>query len=128
MGGGLALWTAATAFTGFGWNYASILTGRLLMGAGEATSYPGGGRVIRDWIPEGERGMVTTLFNGGSVAGPAIGALLVGWLVSTFNWRVAFVALGCIGLVWLAAWVIWFSQRTRENIARAAWPRTGRGA
>jgi ACS family glucarate transporter-like MFS transporter len=108
IGGGLALWSAATAFTGLGWSYASILTGRLLMGAGEATSYPGGGRVIRDWIPEGERGMVTVLFNGGSVAGPAIGALLVGWLVSTFDWRVAFVVLGCFGLLWLIAWGIWF--------------------
>ena len=28
MGGGLLLWTAATAFTGLSWNYVSILTGR----------------------------------------------------------------------------------------------------
>jgi ACS family glucarate transporter-like MFS transporter len=113
IGGGLLLWSAATAFTGMGWSFASILTGRLLMGAGEATSYPGSGRVIRDWIPEGERGTVTALFNSGAVAGPAIGAVLMGWLVSTFQWRTAFVALGCIGLVWLVAWVVWFGQPER---------------
>ncbi len=115
IGGGLLLWSAATAFTGMGWSYASILTGRLLMGVGEATSYPSGGRVIRDWIPEGERGMVTTLFNGGAVAGPAIGALLVGWLVSTFDWRTAFVSLGCLGLLWLVAWLIWFGPPERVS-------------
>jgi MFS family permease len=127
LGGGLLLWSAATAFTGMGWSYASILTGRLLMGAGEATSYPGGGRAIRDWIPEGERGMVTTLFNSGAVAGPAFGAVLVGWLVSTFDWRAAFVTLGCLGVIWLVAWVIWYgppetvswlSARERDKILR----------
>lgn len=113
MGAGLALWSVATAFTGLSWNFASILTGRLLMGAGEATSYPAGGRVIRDWIPEGERGMITTLFNSGAVAGPAIGALLVGWLVSLFDWRVAFVLLGTLGGAWLVAWLIWFGPPER---------------
>jgi len=127
LGGGLLLWSAATAFTGLAWNFGAVLTGRLLMGAGEATSYPGGGRVIRDWIPEGERARVTTLFNSGAVAGPALGAVLVGWLVSTFDWRAAFVTLGCVGLIWLLAWLVWFgppehvswlSPEEREKILR----------
>ncbi|HET6306186.1 MAG TPA: MFS transporter [Rhodopila sp.] len=113
IGGGLLLWSAATSFTGMGWNFGSILACRLLMGAGEATSYPGSGRVIRDWVPEGERGTFTALFNSGAVAGPAIGAVLMGWLVSTFQWRIAFVVLGGIGLVWLALWLIWFGQPER---------------
>jgi ACS family glucarate transporter-like MFS transporter len=108
MGAGLAIWSIATGFTGLTWNYPSILISRLFMGAGEATSYPAGARVIRDWIPEGERGQITTIFNSGSVAGPAFGALLVAWLVSMFDWRVAFMVLGGIGFIWLAAWVIWF--------------------
>jgi MFS family permease len=108
MGAGLAVWSLATAFTGLAWSYPSILISRLFMGAGEASSYPAGARVIRDWIPEGERGQITTLFNSGSVAGPAFGALLVAWLVSMFDWRVAFMVLGGIGFIWLAAWVIWF--------------------
>jgi ACS family glucarate transporter-like MFS transporter len=108
MGAGLALWSLATAFTGLTWNLGSILAARMVMGAGEATSYPAGGRVIRDWIPEGERGQITTIFNSGSVAGPAIGALLVAWLVSLFGWRPAFMALGTMGFLWLVAWMIWF--------------------
>jgi MFS family permease len=108
MGAGLALWSLATAFTGMTWSLGSILASRLCMGAGEATSYPAGARVIRDWIPEGERGQITTLFNSGAVAGPAAGALLVAWLVSRFGWRAAFVCLGAIGIIWLVAWIIWF--------------------
>jgi MFS family permease len=127
IGGGLLLWSAATAFTGMSWNYVSILAGRLLMGAGEASSYPGGARAIRDWTPEKERGFVTVLFNGGSVAGPAIGAVVVGWLVSTFDWRTAFVSLGALGFVWLLLWLVlfgapervsWLSDTEREKILR----------
>jgi MFS family permease len=53
--------------------------------------------MIRDWFPERERGLVTTLFNGGSSAGPAIGALVAAALVSQFDWRTAFVALDAPG-------------------------------
>jgi MFS family permease len=53
---------------------------------------------------------VTTLFNGGSSAGPAIGAVAVAALVSSFGWRIAFVVLGAIGFVWLAVWQVWYGQ------------------
>ncbi|HVY17188.1 MAG TPA: MFS transporter [Rhodopila sp.] len=115
MGAGLALWSLATALTGLTWNLGSILGCRLCMGAGEATSYPAGARVIRDWIPEGERGQITTLFNSGAVAGPAVGAVFVAWLVSQFGWRPAFICLGILGLIWLAAWVVWFGPPERVS-------------
>ena len=80
------------------------------MGASEATTYPAGGRVIRDWFPARERGFVTTLFNGGSSAGPAIGAIATAALVTSFGWRVAFVVLGAVGFVWLIAWAKWYGS------------------
>jgi ACS family glucarate transporter-like MFS transporter len=116
VGGGIAIWSTATALTAAASGFVTILAARLVMGASEATTFPAGGRVIRDWFPERERGLVTTLFNGGSSAGPALGAIVTAALVSSFDWRVAFVVLGAVGFVWLAAWLIWY--RTPE---RAAW-------
>ena len=113
VGGGIALWSAATAATAVTAGFASILGARLVMGASEATTYPACGRVIREWFPEKERGMMTTLFNGGSSAGPAIGAVATAALVSSFGWRIAFVVLGAIGFVWLAAWQLWYGQPER---------------
>jgi MFS family permease len=108
VGGGIAIWSAATALTAATTGLYSIFAARLVMGASEATTFPACGRVIRDWFPEKERGLVTTLFNGGSSAGPALGAILVAALVSTFDWRTAFVVLGVIGFVWLAFWWTWY--------------------
>lgn len=110
VGVGIALWSLATAGTAATVGFVSIFAARLLMGASEASSFPAGGRIIRDWFPERERGLVTTLFNGGSTAGPAVGALLTSLLVSAFDWRASFVVLGGIGFVWLAAWMFWFNQ------------------
>jgi len=110
VGVGIALWSLATVCTAATVGFVSILAARLTMGASEATSFPAGGRIIRDWFPERERGLITTLFNGGSTAGPAVGALLTSLLISLFNWRTTFVLLGALGFVWLVAWMIWFRQ------------------
>jgi ACS family glucarate transporter-like MFS transporter len=115
VGGGIAVWSAATALTAATGGFITILLARLVMGASEATTFPACGRVIRDWFPERERGFVTTLFNGGSSAGPAAGAVLTAALVSSFDWRTAFVVLGAIGFVWLAAWVIWYGSPERTT-------------
>jgi MFS family permease len=113
VGGGIAVWSTATALTAATGGFVSILLARLAMGASEATTFPACGRVIRDWFPERERGLVTTLFNGGSSAGPAVGAILTAVLVSSYNWRVAFLVLGAIGFIWLVAWAIWYGQPER---------------
>ncbi len=108
VGGGIAIWSAATALTAATTGFGTLLAARLVMGGSEATTYPAGARVIRDWFPERERGLVTTLFNGGSSAGPAIGAIVTAALVTAFSWRMSFLLLGALGFAWLAAWLIWY--------------------
>jgi MFS family permease len=115
VGGGIAIWSTATALTAATGGFVSILLARLAMGASEATTFPACGRVIREWFPERERGFVTTLFNGGSSAGPAIGAILTAALVTAFDWRTAFVVLGAIGFIWLAAWWTWYGSPEQVN-------------
>jgi len=115
VGGGIAIWSAATVVTAAAGSFGAILACRLVMGASEATTFPACGRVIRDWFPERERGLVTTLFNGGSSAGPALGAIVTAALVTSFSWRTAFVLLGLLGFVWLVAWMIWYAPPERAD-------------
>jgi ACS family glucarate transporter-like MFS transporter len=107
-GVGIFVWSAATALTGAASTFASLMCARLVMGAGESTSNPVGAKVIRQWIPANERGMVTSMFNSGSYAGPAICSVLLGTLIALFGWRISFVIAGAIGFVWLAAWLVFF--------------------
>lgn len=105
---GIAIWSAATMLTGAATSFAGLLTARLVMGGGESSSNPVGAKVIRQWFPASERGLVTAMFNSGSYAGPAICSVLLGALVASVGWRLSFVIAGGIGFVWLLAWLVWF--------------------
>ncbi|WP_028216625.1 MFS transporter [Paraburkholderia oxyphila] len=116
---GIFVWSAATALTGAAGNFVSLIAARLVMGAGESSSNPVGAKVIRQWIPAGERGMVTSMFNSGSYAGPAICSVLLGILVSAFGWRLSFLIAGGIGFVWLAAWLVFFGDPEKVSWLKA---------
>ena len=107
---GIAVWSTATILTGLVSSYTALIGTRLLMGAGEATTYPAAGRVVREWIPIQERALFTTIFNSGAYFGPAIGGLVLAWVAAEAGWRATFYLSGGIGFVWLAAWLIWFRR------------------
>ncbi len=102
----LAVWSIAGMLTGAAPTFAILLLSRLLLGAGECSSFPVGGRVVREWAPRSERGIATAFLNSGAYAGPALGAVLTGWLVTATGWRESFYVTGLIGLgvalLWLA--------------------------
>lgn len=108
--GGMALWSAATVATGLVASLPTLIATRVVMGIGEATTYPAAGRVIREWVPARERALATTIFNGGAYFGPAVGGLVLASVVASAGWRTAFYACGALGFIWLAAWLVWFRQ------------------
>lgn len=110
---GIGVWSIATVCTAVTAGFYSLLTCRLIMGAGEATTYPAGARVVRDWMPVKERGMATAVFHSGSLVGPAVGAIGFGWLITSYGWRIAFLVAGAIGFVWLAAWLKWYQHPSK---------------
>jgi MFS family permease len=110
---GITLWSIATMLTGAAWNYGALIATRLAMGIGEATTFPAGGRVVREWIPAAERGVTNAVFVAGTQAGPAVGALIVAWIISRIGWRGSFFVVGVVGLIWLVAWLIWFDKPER---------------
>jgi MFS family permease len=107
---GIALWSLAMAATAGVWSFASLIGVRLVMGAGEATSIPSCGRIVREWMPAQERGVANAVWSAGSFLGPAIGALIVAAITSNWGWRSAFIILGVLGFVWLACNLIWFDR------------------
>ena len=112
---GIGIWSLATALTGASAGTVSLLLARLVMGAGEATSNPSGAKVVREWIPAGERGVITAVFNSGSYAGPALCALLAGGIIELWGWRALFILMGGIGFVWLLLWFMVYDKPERAR-------------
>ena len=107
---GITLWSLAMAATAGVWSFATLIVARMVMGAGEATSIPSCGRIVREWMPAGERGVANAFWSAGSFLGPALGAVVTAAIASAWGWRAAFVILGILGFIWLACDLIWFDR------------------
>jgi MFS transporter, ACS family, hexuronate transporter len=87
---------------------------RFSLGIGEAGSFPGSIKAVAEWFPKRERAIATGLFNSGTNVGAIVAPLVVPWLTWRYGWRMAFIATGALGLVWLAAW-LGFYRRPEES-------------
>lgn len=103
---GMAIFSAATVLTGLSGGFVSACLSRLVLGFGEASTYPAGARTIREWMPARERGLATTVFNCGGYAGPALGSLVMGYVVGELGWRGGFYLAAAIGFSWVVAWLL----------------------
>src|SRR5206468_1090768 len=107
LAGGLALWSVATIESGLVSGFAPLFAARLLVGAGESLAYPCYSRMFASDIESRHRGMANALLDAGSKLGPALGTLVSGLLLARFGWRVFFVTLGVVSLLWLVPWLVW---------------------
>jgi ACS family hexuronate transporter-like MFS transporter len=100
------LWSLAGTFTGAASNFAQLFACRLLLGVGEAANWPAALRVVSRVIPTEKRSLVNGFFNSGASAGAVITPPLMVFLSMRSGWRFAFVAIGLLGFIWVAAWLL----------------------
>jgi predicted MFS family arabinose efflux permease len=102
-----ALWSAATIACGLSGNYTQLVMSRMAVGVGEAGGVPPSYSIISDYFPRELRGRALGIFNLGPPIGQALGVAFGAAIASRYDWRVAFVALGAVGLIAAAAvWTI----------------------
>jgi ACS family hexuronate transporter-like MFS transporter len=93
-------------FAGSVWTFGFY---RFLLGIGEAGNWPAAVKAVAEWFPTKERALAVAYFNSGSSVGAIIAPPLIAWTIVRFSWRMAFLAAGVAGLVWLLAWRILYS-------------------
>jgi len=100
------LWSLLNMLHGLaqGWPLLAFLRGGL--GLTEAAAIPSGMKVTAEWFPARERGLAGGLFNIGTSVGAMLAPPLVVWAILHYNWRMAFVVTGAIGLVWALIWLL----------------------
>jgi ACS family D-galactonate transporter-like MFS transporter len=108
---GFLLWSAATAVTGVLHGFAALLMIRVILGVGESVAFPSYSKIIATHFDKSRRGSANSLIIAGLALGPALGMLVGGTVVGRFGWRPFFLALGLIGLLWLAPWWAWMPRR-----------------
>ena len=110
-------WSAFTMLTGAALGYASLVATRFLFGAGEAGAFPNMSRSLSRWFPVRERGKANGVMFFGSRVGGMMSVPVAQLLINRWGWRASFVIVGAIGLVWAAAWFMWFRDEPAAHPA-----------
>ena len=78
---------------------------RFMLGVGEAGNFPASIKAIAEWFPKRERALATGIFNSGTNIGAVIAPIVVPVIASGWGWRMAFIATGVLGFLWLLFWI-----------------------
>jgi MFS transporter, ACS family, glucarate transporter len=108
-------WSAFTMLTAAAPGFRSLVAIRFLFGAGEAGAFPNIARSLSMWFPQRERGRANGVLFLGSRLGGMLAAPAALFLISRWNWRVSFIVFGVLGVVWAAAWFVWYRDRPQDH-------------
>jgi ACS family hexuronate transporter-like MFS transporter len=100
------VWSLAGFLTGLTFGFATLLLCRFLLGLAEAGNWPCALRTTQHLLPPSERTMGNSILQSGAAAGAVLTPpLVLGLFALTNTWRWSFMAVGAIGLVWVAFWL-----------------------
>lgn len=108
-------WSAFTALTVTAWSAGSMIVIRFLFGMGEAGAFPIATRSLSRWMLPSERGWAQGVTHAGARLGAALTPVLVAFLILHFGWRAPFLIFAVVGLVWAAAWFLYYRDTPREH-------------
>jgi MFS family permease len=100
------LWSIATFAAAGAIGVKSFIFSRLLLGVGEAPTFPANAKATGYWFPREERSLATAMFDAAAKFGPAIGTPLVGLLLIHFGWRWSFAVTGILSFLYFLAFYV----------------------
>jgi ACS family hexuronate transporter-like MFS transporter len=103
-------WSLANIGTAFVRSFAGLGWCRLLLGIGEAGNWPTSAKVVSEWFPGKERGVAIGFYTMGATVGATIAPVLITHLLSYGTWRLAFMATGVLGLLWVVPWLMFYRR------------------
>ncbi|MEP3389112.1 MAG: MFS transporter [Reichenbachiella sp.] len=122
----ITVWGLATAIHAFARGVVSFSFFRVLLGLGEAGNWPGAVKSNAEWFPVKERAFAQGIFNSGAALGSIVAPPLIAIVWVMIGWKMTFVLLGLLGLVWIIPWWImnknvpnkhpWITDEEKEHI------------
>jgi len=109
------LWGSADALTSLAKGKVSLTFFRMMLGLGEAGPWPGTTKSNAEWFPQKERAFAQGLFNAAASVGSIFAPIVILMLYLSLGWRITFVVIGCLGLIWLIPWLIINKKGPKEH-------------
>ncbi len=94
------IWSLASFAAALTPTISGFFGARLLLGIGEAPTFPANAKAVGYWFPPKERSLATSIFDSMAKFSSAIGVPLIGILLLHVGWRLSFAATGLISLLY----------------------------
>ena len=109
------LWSVASFGAAISTGIGGFFAARLLLGIGEAPTFPANAKAIGYWFPKQERSLATAIFDAAAKFASAIGVPLIGILLLHFGWRWSFAATGFISLLYFALFYRFYRNPSEDK-------------
>lgn len=120
------IWGTADALTSLARGKISLTAFRMMLGLGEAGPWPGAVKSNAEWFPQKERALGQGMFNAAASIGSILAPIIILMLYLSVGWKLTFVIVGSLGLLWIIPWLIinkkgpkehpWITPEEREYI------------
>jgi ACS family D-galactonate transporter-like MFS transporter len=107
-----AIWSIASFAAAASTSINALFGARLLLGVGEAPTFPANAKAIGYWFPSDERGLATAIFDAAAKFSSALGVPVLGILLIKVGWRWSFAATGLISFLYF----LLFSKIYRDPV------------
>jgi MFS transporter, ACS family, D-galactonate transporter len=116
---GALLWSVASFAAAISTGLGGFLGARLLLGVGEAPTFPANAKAIGYWFPAEERSLATAIFDSAAKLASAIGVPVLGVLLLRFGWRLSFAATGFLSLVYFLLFYAFYRNPSEDKALSA---------
>lgn len=106
LSGMSVVWMAAQLLTAISTSFFALVASRMLLGAGCGPGTAVTQHACFKWYAPRERVLPAALIQVAIMLGAIAGALSLPLLIQHLGWRVGYLILAAVGLVWLALWLL----------------------
>jgi ACS family hexuronate transporter-like MFS transporter len=111
----IGLWSIFCGLTAAASSLAVLLVIRVIFGAGEGPLATCTNKIISGWFERKEQTTAVGFANSGLQLGAALAGPVVGLMAVHWGWRIPFIVIGVLGVLWVLMWSIFSTDRPEGN-------------
>lgn len=110
------IWGIASVAAAFAPGVVLFFLARLLLGIGEAPTFPANAKAVGAWFPSHERSLATAMFDSSAKLANAIGVPLLGLLLLRVGWRWSFGFTAMLSFAYMGLFALLYREPGRFSM------------
>lgn len=111
----MVFWSIFAGAPALAWGLGSFIVFRILFGMGEGPQGSVCNKMVTNWFPPTERARAKGTCDSGFSLGAALSGPIVGLIALRYSWRISFLVITVMGLVWTAIWLKMVTDKPSDH-------------